>query len=592
MKERKSVLELRANPVVAWGLSCGLHFNPQKTVAMVFSRSQKEFNSHLVINGREIPYSESARYLGVIVDRRLHWNLHMLDKIKKGKAFLMKISNVTREIWGPLPRLLRWAYTCVVRPMIIFGCLVWAPALVRGYLTKFRRINRMAMNMYAPFPRSTPTRLVELLTDTFPLDLYVLKEGLCAYIRLRENLPLTWNGFDNTVLTHNISHRKFWIDLKLQLDLEEITSIPSDVCNFCPSTHGDVNVILDSFSGEPEFLELSDINVFTDGSKCEFGVGSAFRILRDNEIYKEESLTLPSFTTVFQAEIHAIFKAAEGLLMLPGNLEIKFFVDSQAALRALCANEVTSKLVKSALLSLYELVNVKNFVWIKSHSGNEHNDAVDTLAKEASLLRVPGENICPSRKYVRDLVIEKLRLRWDEQWREYPKARQSKIFYTNQDPKRAKEACRLSRKKLSRLIRIISGHNGLLYHRHNIDNSIDPTCRYCEQEIESFSHFLLYCPTFDAERHDIFGDRIIAGTMDWKINELLDFSFLSRVNDALTWRSNVENPERAEVVIHTFSDSDTDVDGQEEEQLSQASFATDSDSDDNDEELLTDPVFH
>ena len=167
-------------------------------------------------------------------------------------------------------------------------------------------------------PRSTPTRLIELLTDTFPLDLYVLKEGLCAYIRLRENLPLTWNGFDSTVLTHNISHRKFWIDLKLQLDLEEITLIPLDVCNFRPSTNGDVNVILDSFSGEPEFLELSGINVFADGSKCEFGVGSAFRILRGNEVYKEESFTLPSFTTVFQAEIHAIYKAAEGLLMLPG----------------------------------------------------------------------------------------------------------------------------------------------------------------------------------------------------------------------------------------------------------------------------------
>ena len=207
---------------------------------------------------------------------------------------------------------------------------------------------------------------------------------------------------------------------------------------------------------------------------------------------------------------------------------------------------------------------------------------------------VHGENICPSRKYVRNLVIEKLRIRWDDQWREYPKARQSKIFYSNQDPKRAKEACRPSRKKLSRLICIISGHNGLLYHRHNIENSIDPTCRYCEQENEKISHFLLYCPTFDGERQDIFGDPVIAGTMDWKIKELLDFSFLPRANDALAWKSNTENPERAEVVIHPFSDSDTDVDDQVEEQLSQASFATDSDSDDNDEELLDteiDPVF-
>ena len=35
-------------------------------------------------------------------------------------------------------------------------------------------------------------------------------------------------------------------------------------------------------------------------------------------------------------------------------------MDSQAALRALCANELTSKLVRSALLNLYELVMLKS----------------------------------------------------------------------------------------------------------------------------------------------------------------------------------------------------------------------------------------
>ena len=585
--------------LVAWGLTCGLHFNPQKTVAMVFSRSLKEFDSHLVINGRDIPYSESARYLGIILDRKLYWNLHMLDKIKKAKAFLMKISNVTREIWGPMPHLMRWAYTCVVRPMVIYGCMIWAPALVGSYITKFRRLNRMAMNTYAPFPRSTPTRLVEILTDTFPLDLYVKKEGLCAFIRLRENLQLTWPGFDNTIRTHNISHRKFWIDLKTQLDLEDIISIPSDVCTFRPSTNGDVNVILESFNGDPIYLELADVNVFTDGSKSDFGVGSAFRILRGNAVYREESFTLPSYTTVFQAEIHAILKAAESMLMLPGDLRINFFVDSQAALRALCSNEVTSKLVKTALMNLYELVNVKDFVWIKSHSGNEHNDAVDQLAKDASLLSDPSENICPSRNFVRNLVIEKLRLLWDEQWREYPKARQSKIFYTRQDAKRAKEACKLSRRKLSRLIRIVSGHNGLLYHQHNIENSIDPTCRYCESEIESFHHFLLSCPTFDADRQNMFQGRDLNATMDWRIDELLEFSFLPRIHDALTWKNHNTTADRAPVVIHPFSDSDSEVDvasnNETQDTNSEASFYTEYDSDViEDENLLDnnlDPVF-
>lgn len=210
-------------------------------------------------------------------------------------------------------------------------------------------------------------------------------------------------------------------------------------------------------------------------------------------------------------------------------------------------------------------------------------------------MSVPGENICPSRKFVRDLVIEKLRDVWDEQWRNYPKARQSKIFYSNQDKKRAKEACSLSRRKLSRLIRIISGHNGLLYHQHNIENSIDPSCRFCNSEVESFSHFLLCCPSFDADRQNIFQGRELEGTMNWKINELLEFSFLPRVHDALTWRNNnLTPPDRAQVVIHDFSDSDSNDEAQETAlTISQDSVDTEYDSDYNEDVLdnSLDPVF-
>ena len=589
-------VQMMLDVLVAWGLSCGLHFNAQKTVAMVFSRSQKVFDSHLVINGRDIVYSESARYLGIIMDRRLHWNLHMKDKIAKGKSFLMKISNVAKELWGPNPHLLRWAYTCVVRPMVIYGCMIWAPALVRGYVEKFRRLNRMAMNTYAHFPRSSPTRLVEILTDTFPLDLYVRKEGLCAYVRLSESLQLDWHGRDDTVLTHNVSHRRFWLDLKTELELDDITNIPSDVCYFRSLAR--MNVNLESFTNNGESLDFLDVNIFTDGSKSEFGVGSAFRIIINNEIYRQDSFTLPSYSSVFQAEIHAINKAAENLLMLPSQYKMKFFVDSQAALRALCAPEITSKLVKDTWDKLTEIINDMEFVWIKSHSGNVHNDAVDSLAKEAALNHLPGEDILPSKKHVRDLVIEKLRDCWDRQWTEYRDGRQSKIFYTKQDKKRAKEACKLSRRKLSRLIRIVTGHNGLLYHQHNIENSIDPTCRYCENDIESFSHFLLDCPSFDADRQEIFQGRNLVATMDWRIKELLDFSYLPRIHDALTWKNHAASQtNRAEVVIHPFSDSDSDSDviSNNADSTSQLSVYTDYDSDFNEgEDLLDedlDPVF-
>lgn len=197
----------------------------------------------------------------------------------------------------------------------------------------------MAMNTYAPYPRSTPTRLLEILTDTFPLDLYVQKEGLCAYIRLQSGLPLTWTGFDTTRGTHNIFHCNFWIGLKTELDLDEIISVPSDLCHDMGHLQRNFEVLEEIFGGDPALL--SDMSVFTDGSMCEFGVGSAYRIVSEGTVYRQDNYSLPSYTSVFQAEVHAIKKASENLLMLPSNLRIKFFVDSQAALKVLIANEVT-----------------------------------------------------------------------------------------------------------------------------------------------------------------------------------------------------------------------------------------------------------
>ena len=48
-----------------WGRRCGLIFNPSKTVVVMFSmRKVKEYHC-LEMGAIEIPYSDSAKYLGV-----------------------------------------------------------------------------------------------------------------------------------------------------------------------------------------------------------------------------------------------------------------------------------------------------------------------------------------------------------------------------------------------------------------------------------------------------------------------------------------------------------------------------------------------
>ena len=92
---------------------------------------------------------------------------------------------------------------------------------------------------------------------------------------------------------------------------------------------------------------------------------------------------------------------------------------------------------------------------------------------------------------------------------------------------------KLPRLKLARFIRIISGHNSLFYFRSKVDNEINPQCRFCLEEDETFDHLLNACPRFNSARREIFQGDLIINNHEWSIQKLIDFSFLPGIDQAL-----------------------------------------------------------
>ena len=92
----------------------------------------------------------------------------------------------------------------------------------------------------------------------------------------------------------------------------------------------------------------------------------------------QEWFRLPDASTVFQAEITAVAKAAERLLDMrhDGVRFVKIFIDSQAAILALSNQHVTSTAVKRAVDKLNELATSAvrvSLVWIPAHKGHAGN---------------------------------------------------------------------------------------------------------------------------------------------------------------------------------------------------------------------------
>ena len=396
--------------LVEWGHTCGLRFNAQKTVAIMFSRSKKIFTRRVRMDGALIPYSTSVVYLGVTLDYRLFWNEHIKNKIAKTKSLLMKLASLIHSYWGPRPKLMKWAYTGIIRPVLTYAAMVWAhEAETSSHVKALRKLNRLAISTMVKVPRSTPTRALVILLGITPLHLHVLQVGLAAYKRLQSKLPFDWEGIHPN-LTHSVSHLKFWEYQDLDLGLGN-GNLTSDECYI---TVTDKKFVVDGES----FVDMAacqcpaNCSVYIDGSKTNDKVGAGVYMLWKGARVTETCFRLPPHATVFQAETMAIREATYILHQMSGLTEVKFFVDSQSVLRALQSPTVTSQLMLQTMQALNEVqANSITFVWTKAHIGISGNEKADVMAKAGAELPddkilVTPSSTCNLKAKIKEAILD------------------------------------------------------------------------------------------------------------------------------------------------------------------------------------------
>ena len=417
--------------------------------------------------------------------------------------------------------------------MMTYGALCWAHKIHTGSICNIlRNLNRAGLNTFSNFPRSTPTRTVEIITDTLPLHLQALKVGLSARIRLRAVLQDPWQAPTDTP-DHMKGHIHAWDQMITDCNLEEFMETDDSVLLSMPFSK--FAVCTESFSGNSKYLSPSQLNVYTDGSKFNNKVGAGVFIHKGNINIASLSFRLPDKATVFQAEIFAINRAAIFVQSMPNITFTKFFVDSQAALQALNKKDITSRLVGDTVHNLNLIPGKVRLVWIKAHVGHDGNEKADGLAKLGTSLFPPWPLALP-KQATKFTIKEAIDETWKLEWTQYHDGRQSKQFYPLPNRNKAKYSYNLNRQELGRLIRIVTGHNNLLYHRSNVDKSGSTValCCFCNEFRETFYHFVTECPCFRLSRFHYFQkDSCFDENGQWSIRKLLDFSKIPSIDAAL-----------------------------------------------------------
>ncbi|XP_022836964.1 uncharacterized protein LOC111364348, partial [Spodoptera litura] len=342
---------------------------------MVITRRLKYDTPRLIMGGIDIGMSKEVKILGLTIDAGLTFNSHVTGACKKAIAIYKRLARSARVSWGLHPEVVRSIYTAAVEPIVLYAASVWAPAVDKlGIKKQLNVVQRSFAQKLCRAHRTVSLHSALLLAGILPLDLRV-REAASLYEAKR--------GAPHPVLGDR--------------EIEKMTR----AVDF-PHPAEQQTLEFNSLVDEEQYNKHAsnyDVRIFTDGSKIEGKVGAALSLWDSATEYTSKKLVLPSYCTVYQAELLALQRAA-GEALSSEKTTFGIFSDSMSALQTVINPASPHPLAVEARNALRHCAMQNKSVclfWIKAHAGLEGNERADCLAKEAALRskRRPDYDRCP-----------------------------------------------------------------------------------------------------------------------------------------------------------------------------------------------------
>ena len=232
--------------------------------------------------------------------------------------------------------------------------------------------------------------------------------------------------------------------------------------------------------------------IYTDGSKTDQGVGSAFAIL-DKTYY----WSLNPKASIYTAELYAIWQALRYIEYEENNTFL-ICCDSLSVLESISNSFSYNPLVQH-ILSLTQWLKdqekVIYFAWIPGHIGIPGNELADSAARQAAESENESwENI----PLLPDDVKTALRLRINDTWQNEWRITESKLKITKPLVGKEKIHKGFTRREQVALTRLRIGHTNLTS-IHMLRGARQPTCLTCESPL-TINHIIVECAEYSNVR--------------------------------------------------------------------------------------------
>ena len=123
---------------------------------------------------------------------------------------LFLLNKAIHANWGPSPKLSRWMFVGLVRPMLSYAALNWGHCLsTKKTMVAINKVNRLALLLITQCAPSVPTKGLEVIYGIQPLEIFIQRTALASYFRLFNCYEETWGG-QGMGKRYTIGHRLYW----------------------------------------------------------------------------------------------------------------------------------------------------------------------------------------------------------------------------------------------------------------------------------------------------------------------------------------------------------------------------------------------
>jgi hypothetical protein len=363
--------------------------------------------------------------------------------------------------------------------------------------------------------KSTSTLTLQMITGILPLDMHVKYLALATYYRLKA-YGFTKRYPDGIVLDRMLCKGS------------NLSSLPSDLV-----TKVSRPVARTDFMGHPNVDRPSfDIKVFTIFYHCDAGAAGCYLITGDQ-------IDQQVFCQLFDLHITEIqgtslmLRMALSELISNKHLSIGVYYSTPAIPSILSTNRIFSDYVYKCL-SIFDKVALNNDVLVVPVQHNPDMVFLNICRGEAIATALTAATNCKPTMPVAYSQVKKELSHYfveltNEEWNINQGNLNTKLFIDKYNPKVQKWLMSRSRKELKVLTEIISGHCKLNFHLYKIGKVNNPSCTFCNTEVESVTHYICVCSQYSGTRKDAFERNLLepVSLKSIELSKLLKFILAS-----------------------------------------------------------------